>query len=95
MSGPFPTPMMCPTAQPSSGTPSTSSYTLSTNESATPSYVPYGSLPQNNLYFSFSGPPQLITPPQGQTHVGVNFVHPSPIQQFQNFEQLNMENPSH
>jgi hypothetical protein len=54
---------------------------------------PTGSLPQNNLYFPFPGPPQPIAPPQGQPHAGVNFVHPSPIQQFQNFEQLNMENP--
>jgi hypothetical protein len=34
-----------------------------------------------------------MAPPQGQPHVGVNFVQPSPIQQFQNFEQLNTENP--
>jgi hypothetical protein len=36
-----------------------------------------------------------MAPPQGQPHVGVNFVQPSPIQQFQNFEQLNMENSAH
>jgi hypothetical protein len=30
-----------------------------------------------------------MAPPQGQPHAGVNFVQPSPIQQFQNFEQLN------
>jgi hypothetical protein len=93
MSGPASTPMMRPTVQPSSGTPSTSAYTLSTSESTMPSYAPYGSLPQNNLYFPFPGPPQPIAPPQGQPHAGVNFVQPSPIQQFQNFEQLNMENP--
>jgi hypothetical protein len=28
-------------------------------------------------------------------HAGVNFVQPSPLQQYQNFEQLNMENPTH
>jgi hypothetical protein len=28
-------------------------------------------------------------------HAGVNFVQPSPVQQYQNFEQLNMENPTH
>jgi hypothetical protein len=92
-SGPASTPMMRPAIQPSSGTPSTSAYTLSTSESITPSYVPYGSLPQNNPYFPFPGPPQPMAPPQGQPHVGVNFVQPSPIQQFQNFEQLNTENP--
>jgi hypothetical protein len=60
-----------------------------------PSYVPYGSLPQNNLYFPFPSPPQLISPPQGQPHAGVKFVQPSPIQQFQNFEHLNTENLAH
>jgi hypothetical protein len=83
------------TIQPSSSTSSTSSYTLSTNERAMPFYVPYGSLPQNNSYFPFSGPPQPIAPPQGQPHTGVNFVQPSPIQKFQNFEQLNTENLAH
>jgi hypothetical protein len=95
MSGPTSTPMMHLMVQPSSGTPSTSPYTLSTSESATPSYVPYGSLPQNNLYFPFPGPPQPMAPPQGHPHVGVNFFHPSPIQQFQNFEQLNTKKSSH
>jgi hypothetical protein len=33
--------------------------------------------------------------PQGQPHTGVNFVQPSPIQQFQYFEQLNIENTTH
>jgi hypothetical protein len=28
-------------------------------------------------------------------HVGVNFVQPSPIQQYQNFEQMNTENLTH
>jgi hypothetical protein len=82
-------------AQPSSGTPSTSAYTLSTSESAMPSYTPYRSLPQNNPYFPFLGPPQPIISPQGKPHAGVNFVQPSPIQQYQNFEQLNMANPAH
>jgi hypothetical protein len=72
MSGPLPTPMMHPTAQPCFGTSSTSAYNLGTSESATPSYAPYGSLPQNNLYFPFPGPVQLISPPQGQPHTGVN-----------------------
>jgi hypothetical protein len=95
MSGPASTPMMHPTVQPSFGTPSTSAYTLRTSESTMPSYVPYISLPQNNSYFPFPGPPQPMAPPQGQPHVRVNFVQPSPIQQFHNFEQLNTENPSH
>jgi hypothetical protein len=95
ISGPPPTPMTRPTVQPSSGNTSTSAYTLSTSESAMPSYVPYGSLPQHNLYFPFPGPPHPIASPQGQPHVGVNFVHPSPIQQVHNFEQLNMENLTH
>jgi hypothetical protein len=60
-----------------------------------PSYVPYGSLPQHNLYFPFPGPPQPMAPPQGHPHAGVNFVQPSPIQQYQNFEQLNTANPTH
>jgi hypothetical protein len=58
-----------------------------------PSYAPYGSLPQIILYFPFPGPPQPIVSPQGQPHAGVNFVQPSPIQQYQNFEQLNTANP--
>jgi hypothetical protein len=94
-SGPPPAPTIHPAAQPSSGTPSTSAYTLSTSESTTPSYASYGSLPQNNPYFPFPGPPQPIPSPQGQPHAGVNFVQPSPIQQYQNFEQLNTDNPSH
>jgi hypothetical protein len=36
-----------------------------------------------------------MAPPQGHPHAGVNFVQPSPIQQYQNFEQLNTENPTH
>jgi hypothetical protein len=36
-----------------------------------------------------------MAPPQGHPHAGVNFVHPSPIQQYQNFEHLNTENPTH
>jgi hypothetical protein len=95
MSGPASTPMMCLDIQPSSGTPSTSAYTLSTNEIIAPSYVPYRSLTQNNSYFPFPGPPQPMAPPQGQPHIGVNFVQPSPLQQFQNFKQLNMENMTH
>jgi hypothetical protein len=75
--------------------PSTSAYNLGNSESATPSYAPYGSLPQNNSYFPFPGPPQPIVPPQEQPHIGVNFFQPSPIHQFQNFEQLNTKTPSH
>jgi hypothetical protein len=56
-SGPPPTPTIHPMAQPSSGTPSTSAYTLNTSESTTPSYASYRSLPQNNPYFPFPGPP--------------------------------------
>jgi hypothetical protein len=95
ISGPLSTPMMHSTVQPSSGNPSTSAYTLNNSESVMPSYVSYGSLPQNNLYFPFLGPPQPITPPQGQPHAGVNFIQPSPIQKFQNFEQLNTKNTTH
>jgi hypothetical protein len=94
-SGPTSTPMMCLAIQPSSRTPSTSGYTLRTSEIITPSYVRYRSLPQNNSYFPFLGPPPSMAPPQGQPHVGVNFVQPSPIQKFQSFEQLNTKNPSH
>jgi hypothetical protein len=36
-----------------------------------------------------------VAPPQGPPHVGVNIVHPSLIQQYQNFEQLNTTNPTH
>jgi hypothetical protein len=57
MSGPASTPMMRPNVQPRYGTPSTSDYTLITSKSATPSYVPYETLPQNNLYFPFPDPP--------------------------------------
>jgi hypothetical protein len=75
-----------PTSQPSSGSPSTSSYNLGTSQRTTPSYAPYRLLPQNNMYFPFPRPPQLVAPPQGKPHVGVKFVQPSPIQQFHTFE---------
>jgi hypothetical protein len=87
--------MMCLTSQPSTGSPSTSSYNLSTSGSASTSYTPYGSSPQNNPYFPFLGPPQLVAPPPGQPHGGFNSIQPSPIQQLHNFEQLNTENPAH
>jgi hypothetical protein len=93
ITGPLPAPTIHPPIQTSFGTPSTSAYTLSTSESSTPSFVPYGSLPPQNLYFPFPSPPQPITPPH--PHAGVNFVQPSPIQQYQYFEQLNTENPTH
>jgi hypothetical protein len=73
------------------GTPSTSSY--STSESTMPSYVPYGLIPPQNPYFPFPSPPQPIAPPH--PHAGVNFVQPSVVQQYQNFEQLNTANPTH
>jgi hypothetical protein len=72
--------MMRSVVQPSSGTPSTLAYTLSSSESTTPSYASYRSLPQNNPYFPFPSPPQPTTPPQGQPQAGVKFVQPSPIQ---------------
>jgi hypothetical protein len=65
MSGPTSTPMMRSSVQPSSGTPSTLAYTLSTSERSTPSYAPYGSSPQSNPYFPFPGTPQPVSPPQG------------------------------
>jgi hypothetical protein len=78
INGPPSAPTVCPPVQPSSGTPSTTSYTLSTSESATPSYVPYRSS-QHNSYFPFPGPPQPMAPPKGHPHARVNFVQPSPI----------------
>jgi hypothetical protein len=45
------------------------------------------------MYYPFPGPPQPVSPPHGQQQEGVNFVQPSPIQQVQAFEQLNMKNP--
>jgi hypothetical protein len=83
------------TSQPSSGSPSTSTYNLGTSEIASLSHSPYRSLPQKNLYFPFPSPPQLITPPHGQPHINVNYAHPSPIQQLQNFEQLNTKITAH
>jgi hypothetical protein len=77
ISGPPPAPPIHPPIQTSYGTPSTSSYTLSTSESATPSYVPYGSQLPQNPYFPFPGPPQPMVPPH--PHAGVNFVQPSPL----------------
>jgi hypothetical protein len=95
ISGPLLTSTVCPVVQPIFGTPSTSSYTLSTSERATLCYAPYRSLPQNNPYFPFPSPPQPILSPQGQPHARVNFVHPSPVQQYQNFEQMSTDNPTH
>jgi hypothetical protein len=91
INGPLPAPPIHPPIQMSSGTPSTSAY--STSEITMPSYVPYGSLPPQNPYFPFLGPPQPMAPPH--PHAGVNFFQPSPIQQYQNFEQMNTENPTH
>jgi hypothetical protein len=36
-----------------------------------------------------------MAPPQGHPQTRVNFVQPSPIQQYQNFEQMSTENPTH
>ena len=80
MGGPSLVSIMFPDFQPSSGSPSTSAYNLGTSENDSPSYMPYGSFPQNNPYFPFLGPPRLISPPPGQPHASVNFVHLSPIQ---------------
>jgi hypothetical protein len=57
MGGPSPVPVMRPTSQPSLGSPCTSTYDLGSSEIASPSYMPYGSFPQNNPYFPFPGPP--------------------------------------
>jgi hypothetical protein len=65
ISGPLLAATVRPMAQPSSGTPSTSAYTLRSSESATPSYIPYRPFPPINLYFPFPGPPQSMIPPQG------------------------------
>jgi hypothetical protein len=86
ISGPPLAPIVHLETQPNSGTPSTSSYTLSTNKRATLSYVPYRSLPQNNLYFQFPGPPQSMAPQLGHQHAEVNFFQPFPVQQYQNFK---------
>jgi hypothetical protein len=91
MSGTSSTPIMRLDFQPSSSSPYTSAYNLGTNENASPSYAPYRSFPKNNKYFPFPSPPQPISPP----HVIVNFVHPSPIQQYHTFKQLNIENPAY
>jgi hypothetical protein len=53
INGPHSTPIIHPVVQPSSGTPSTSAYTLSTSEITMPSYIPYGPFPPNKLYFPF------------------------------------------
>jgi hypothetical protein len=90
-SRPPPAPPIHPPISTSSGTPSSSAY--STSESTQPSYVPYGSVPPQNPYFPFPGPPQPNAPPH--PHAGVNFVQPSAAQQYQNFEQLNTANPPH
>jgi hypothetical protein len=63
ISGPSSAPMMSLTFQPTSRNTSPFVYTLSTSESVMPSYVPYRSLPQHNLYFPFPGPPQPIASP--------------------------------
>jgi hypothetical protein len=95
ISGPPSAPTICPVAQTSSGTPSTSYYTINTNERTIPSYIPYGPLPLNNLYFPFPTPPRPMAPPQAHPHARFNFFQPSLVQQYQNFEKMNTENPTH
>jgi hypothetical protein len=60
ISGPPLAPPIHPPPPVTSGTPSTPCY--STSESATPSYVPYGSVPPQNPYFPFPSPPQPMSP---------------------------------
>jgi hypothetical protein len=93
INGPPPASPIHPPIQTSFGTPSTLAYTLSTSKNAMPSYVSYGSQLPQNPYFPFPGPPQPMAPPH--PHARVNFVQPSPLQQYQNFEQLNTENVTH
>jgi hypothetical protein len=56
-------------------------------------YNQYGPFPLQNPYYPFPDPPQPGVPPKGKQQTKVNFVQPSPIQQIQSFEQLNMKNP--
>jgi hypothetical protein len=95
MGGPSPVPMMFLVSQPSTSSPSTSAYNLSSSGSASNSYTSYGSSPQKNPYFPFLVPHQSVAPPPGQLHASINFFQPSSIQHLQNFEKMNMENPSH
>jgi hypothetical protein len=88
-------PMMHPISQFSTSSPSTPTYNPNNGGSTSTSYTLYGSSPQNNPYFPFPSPPQQVSPPPRQSHVCVNFVYPSPIQQVQIFEQLNMKNLAH
>jgi hypothetical protein len=90
-----PVPMMRLASQLSMVPPSTSTYNLSTSENDSTSYTPYGSSPQNNTYFYFPSPPQLVAPPSGYPYADINFVKPSPIHQLQTFEKMNTENLSH
>jgi hypothetical protein len=87
--------MMHLVSQPSTISPPTPTYNPNICGSTSTSYTPYGLSPQNNPYFPFPGLPRKIAPPPGKPHVGVYFVHPSPIQQVHAFEQLNMENLAH
>jgi hypothetical protein len=86
ISGPMLAPMMHPTSQPSSGTPSTSTYNLGTSESATPSYAPYGSLHKKICIFHFLvlHIPLLL---HNDNHMlGITLFSPFP---FKNFKILN------
>jgi hypothetical protein len=86
ISGPPSTPLNHPPIQPSVGTPSTLAYTLSTSESATPSYVPYGASPQHNLYFPFSAPHSLWLHHKDHHTLGLILFNPLP---FSNIKILN------
>jgi hypothetical protein len=87
--------MMYPVSQSSMGLPPTPGYNPSSSGSTSTSYMAYGSYTQNNPYFPFLDPPQLVNPPLGHSHVDVNFIQAFPIQQVHTFEQLNMTNLTH
>jgi len=71
------------------------SYNPHCNEGTYMSYTLYGPTQHINPYYPFPGPPSPnLIPPQVQSQVGVNFFQPSPIQQVQALEQLNMVNPA-
>jgi hypothetical protein len=92
---PPPEPLMNMVSLPSTSPPTTLIYNPNNGGSTSTSYMSYGSSPQNNPYFPFLGHPWQVALPSRQPHVGVNFVHPSPIQHVNDFEQLNMENSPH
>jgi hypothetical protein len=95
LGAPPPAPMMHLVSQPGTISPQTPTYNPNIGASTSNSYTPYGLSPQNNPYFPFPSPPDPLSLPPQQTHDGINFFQPSPIQQVHSFEQLNMENPTH